>query len=243
MNILILASGPESFMQEDGYPLCLAEFDSLPLIQHIINACEQLRPYQLIVAFRVDEIRRYHLDNVVQILCPDVKVISVQGETHGAVCTALLATGTIDNDRELLIISGNELLDASFLEIVQDFRKRKLDAGVAVFKSIHPRYSYVKLDEHGLVIEASEKKPISKNATVGFYWFRQGKKFVSAAKNLIRKDARVNGKFYICPTFNQLVLERAQIGIYSVDNKVYHPLKTVRQFEQLEAAGEMRGKL
>lgn len=238
MNILILAAGQGASPQGDGYPLCLAEFDSVPLIQRVIDSCRPLRPINLIVAFRGEDIHNYHLNHVVTLLWPNAMILNVHDKTQGAACTALLAAGAIDSDDELLIVNGNELLDTDFLNILKDFRGRQLDAGIAVFHSIHPRYSYVRVDEDGLVVEAAEKKPISTNATVGFYWFSQGKDFVRAAKNLIRKDARVNGNFYICPTFNELVLEHRRIGIHKVDSKAYHPLKTGRQIEQFESAIE-----
>ncbi len=238
MNILILAAGQDQFVQDDGYPLCLTEFDSMPLIQRVAISCQALNPNNLIVAFREEEVRKYHLDNVVRLLSPNAKILDIEAPTQGAACTALLAAGLIDNDSELLIVNGNELLNADFTMIVEDFRARKLDAGAVVFSSIHPRYSYVRLDENEFVVEATEKNPISNNATAGFYWFARGEDLVRAAKNLIRKDARVNGNFYICPAFNELILEHKRIGVHRVNSKAYNPLKSGRQIEQFEAALE-----
>lgn len=241
MNILILAAGQDQFAQEDGYPLCLTEFDSLPLIQRVAISCQALNPSNLTVALREEDVRKYHLDNVVRLLSPNAKILNIEAPTQGAACTALLAAGSIDSDSELLIVNGNELLNADFRLVVENFRDRKLDAGVVVFSSIHPRYSYVRLDDSEFVVEAAEKNPISNNATAGFYWFARGKDFVSAAKNLIRKDARVNGNFYICPGFNELILKQQHIGVYRVDSKAYNPLKSGRQIEQFETALE-KGK-
>ena len=235
MNALILAAGQDQVSQDDGYPLCLAEFDSVPLIQRVANACLSLTPKKLIVAFREEDVQKYHLDNILKLLSPIAKVLKVRAPTEGASCTALLATADIDNSDELLIVNGNELLQVDFKEIISSFHQRSLDAGVVVFPSIHPRYSYVRLDENKLVIEASEKNPISNHATAGFYWFAKGSDFILAAKNTIRKDARVNGRFYICPTFNELVLEQLRIGIYEIESHAYKPLKSGRQIEQFDS--------
>ena len=81
-----------------------------------------------------------------------------------------------------------------------------------------------------------------KDATAGFYWFSRGRDFVRAAKNMIRKDSRVDGKYYICPAFNELVLENLSIGVHKIDSKLYHPLKTERQVEQFETLFEKRIK-
>lgn len=238
MNILILAAGADQSSQNDGYPLCLTEFDDVPLIQRITEASLALQPRQMIVALRDEDFRRYHLGNIVSLLVPGAPILKVQSRTQGAACTALLATGLIDNEDELLIINGNEFLDVDYQEIVESFRARQLDAGLVVFPSVHPRYSYVRLDKNDLVVEAAEKTPISRNATVGFYWFSQGCNFVRATKNMIRKDAHVSGNFYICPAFNELILEHLRIGVYAIDSKRYHPLKTERQIERYEAALE-----
>ena len=238
MNILILAGGQDPSQNQEHYPLCLTEFDSVPLIEHVVSSCSVLKPSNLIVAFRAVDITKYHLNNIVSLLWPQTSIIPIYEQTQGAACTALLAAGPIDNDDELLIVNGNEFLDSNFYEIVSEFRQRKLDAGIVTFRAIHPRYSYVRLDDNGLVVEAAEKNPISTNATAGFYWFSNGKNFVRAAKNLIRKDARVDGNFYICPAFNELILENLSIGVYQIESKFYHPLKTGRQVEQFETLFE-----
>jgi dTDP-glucose pyrophosphorylase len=204
------------------------------LIQYAVTTADRLGPRNIIAMFREQDRSKYHLDNVVSLVAKQSTILTIREPTKGAACTALLAIKHIDNDEELLILNGNELLDVDFGPIVADFRDRKLDAGVVVFQSVHPRYSYVRLDDKGSVIEASEKNPISSHATVGFYWFWHGADFVRAAKSLIRKDAHVNGHFYICPTFNELILESRSIGVFPVSSTVYHPLKDERQLKQFD---------
>ena len=237
MNILILAAGQSTFnSQDESYPLCLTELDGVPLIERLIQSCHSISDANFIVALREQDIHCYHLDNVVNLLAPDSHIIRIIDNTKGAACTALLAATYIDNDDGLLILNGNEILDADFSAVLKDFNERKLDAGVVTFNSIHPRYSFVRLDTQGLVVEAAEKNPISRLATVGFYWFARGNDFVRAVKSMIRKDASVNDLFYICPALNELVLEQVRIGTYTIEACNYHPLKTERQLIQFETA-------
>ncbi len=239
MNFLILAAGSAPLDSQDGsYPLCLAELDGMPMIEKIIHACHAVPGARVIVALRDEETRLYHLDNVVRLIDPDAEVIRVREATGGAACTALLAVRHVENDDELIILNGNELIDVPFATVVEDFRRRGLDAGVITFPSIHPRYSYVRLDDRERVIEAAEKRPISRMATAGFYWFARGRDFVTAAQDMIRKNASVNGSFYICPALNQLVLRQSAIGAYPIEARLYHPFKTERQLLQYEAAHE-----
>lgn len=233
MNILILAAGGVE-LHDGDYPLCIAEIDGKPLIQWIIDACSEIRDAKFIVALREQDIRSYHLGNMIGLLSPRASVLSVPENTQGAACTAMLATPYIDTDEELLILNGNDLLEANFSSIVSDFHHRDLHAGTVTFSSVHPRYSYVRCDAEGLVVEAAEKNPISRAATAGFYWFKHGKDFVRAVQNMIRKNASVNDLFYICPSLNELILEQRRIGTYAVELSHYHPMKTLQQVSQCE---------
>lgn len=232
-NILILAASELHDARDHGYPLCLTECDGKPLIQRLAEQCASIPNARLIFAVREEDCKRWHLDNVVRLLSPHAHVLQVRRKTGGAACTALLATSEIQTDEPLLILNGNELIDVDFNVVISHFTQLNFDAGVIVFPSVHPRYSYVRLDKQGLVVECAEKNPISNHATVGFYWFSRGQAFVDAAQQMILKNAHVHGQYYICPTLNELVLRQARIGIYPIDAQRFRPLKSERQIERL----------
>ncbi|MCL6707220.1 glycosyltransferase family 2 protein [Pseudomonas sp. R2.Fl] len=233
MNILILSAGEPRIQAADSYPTALVEIEGIPLVQRLLEQCNKIPDSRIIVAMQEKELRRYHLGDVIRLVVPDTEVVSVQGRTEGAACTALLAAGYIDNDTPLLILNGDEFLTIPLESVIETFSEKKLDGGTITFKSVHPRYSFVRLDEEDMVVEAAEKHPISDNATVGFYYFRKGSDFVKAAKSAIRKDARHNGLFYVCPVYNELVLEGKKIGTFPIGAENYHPIKSDRQLNEL----------
>lgn len=169
---------------------------------------------------------RTHLRNVLKLLAPSCEIIVVDGLTAGAVCTALLVIEHINNETPLVIANADQLVEVDLCDVIQSFEQQSLDAGTLVFDSVHPRWSYVRLDEHGYVIEAAEKRPISRYATAGIYYFREGRRFVKAAMEMIKKDAHTNGIFYVCPTFNELILEQAKIGVYKISRDAYFSIAT-----------------
>lgn len=228
MKVLLLLAG-RSPQADGGFPLALAEVDGIPLIQHLIASIRGIDDAEIVVMLRREEVEAYHLDDVVRLVDPDVIIHEVEHETRGALCTALLAISHLDNDEELLIVNGNELVDADLESVLNEFRSRELDAGTMVFESVHPRYSFVRLDADELVVEAAEKHPISRNATIGFYWYRLGRDFVRAAKSEIRNSDSIGGAFYICPAFNPLILEGKRIGVHRIEPSRFHPLKSDRQ--------------
>jgi hypothetical protein len=234
MNVLFLGAAPNAPGAEDNrYPAWLAEIEGTSLLERIVRPLVGER-YNLIYCLRAADIRKFHLQKILDAIAPGQTLIAVEGATRGAACTALLATDWIDNDSELLIVSLNEYLEVDLVSAVGDFAARRLDAGTLVFNSLHPRYSYVRLGDDAMVIEAAQGRPISKAATVGAFWFRRGADFVAGAKQMIRKDDHLNGNFYVCPVFNQMILMRRRVGVSWIAPGGYHPLKTEAQIHQFE---------
>lgn len=244
MRTLVLGAARSPFKDSgEGSPVWLAELDGELLLERFVKACSVLKSNRLIFAVIDQDVRRFKIDSIISLAAPDATVIRVIQETQGATCTALLAIDHIDPDDELLILNSNEFIDIDYQQAIDEFRERGLDAGAVVFRSIHPRYSYVRLDDDGYIIEAAEKHPISRYATAGFYWYRHGRDFIRAAEDMIRKDAHVDGRFFICPVFNELVLQQKKMGVIEIDPRNYHPLKSVRQVARYEADQRTDGDL
>ncbi|MBO2927893.1 MULTISPECIES: glycosyltransferase family 2 protein [Pseudomonadaceae] len=237
-NIIILAgTRPDDIDFEGNFPYYLSEADRVPLIQSLIEKCSPLNPNKIICMLPEEEVNKFHLRNMISQMHQTAIAFPIYKPTMGAACTALLASENIDNDSELVIISANEILEESFSEIVTKFRNDNNDAGVVIFKSLHPRYAFVRLNETGKVVEAAEKNPISANAVGGMYWFKNGSIFVDAVKSMIRKDAKVNGYFYVAPALNELILMNRKVGVYRVDPSKYRPLKNAAQINAYESQG------
>jgi NDP-sugar pyrophosphorylase family protein len=243
MNILIPMGGSDENFRKQGYVYAkpLIEIAGRPLVEHALDPFKPLSDARKIFVIRKDDDLRFYLREVLHLLNPGAEILRVDGDTAGAACTALLAIAHIDNDEELLIANADQILDFDLPEMIGKFRARSLDAATAVFDSVHPRWSFVKTDENDLVIEAAEKRPISRNATAGLYYFRQGRFFVEAAKKMIRKGASVNGGFFVCPSFNELVLSQMRVGVERIDRSNYISLATPQSVEEYENMLKMKG--
>lgn len=240
MNIVIPMAGPDTAFQKAGYtfPKSLIEVRGRPVIQHVYEALRGLRGARFIFVVRREEAARHHLRQVLQLLVPDCAVIVADNYTAGAPCSVLLAVDRIDNDEELIVTNGDQIVRADWDAVMADFRSRKLDGGTLVFESVHPRWSYVRVNEEELVVEAAEKRPISRHATAGFYYFRKGSDFVRGAMAMIRKDANVGGSFYVCPVFNELLLDQKRVGIFQIPAAAYISLATPQGVEAYAKAAD-----
>lgn len=235
LTVLILGAGPPG--PEHEPPVWLAEQGREILLERLVRILAPLGG-RLVFSVRAQDVRRYRLDSVIELAAPGARMVPVQGATAGAACTALLCIDHIEPEAELLILAGNELLDIDYAAAVQGFRARGLDAGVVVFPSLHPRYSYVRLDADGFIEEAAEKNPISRHAAAGFTWFRRGADFLDAARAMIRKDAQHEGAFFISLALNEMVLSQKRMSVHEIESQRYLPLKSRRQVASYEAEGE-----
>lgn len=228
IKILVPMSGSDEAFRQKGYTYSknLIELHGKPLIQHVFENLSRIPNSEFIFIIKKEEDSKYHLRNVLKLLSPACEIITVDSSTAGAACTALLGIEYINNETPLVIANADQIVDANLAEPIEQFLTSSLDAGTIVFDSVHPRWSFVRINEEGYVIEAAEKRPISRYATAGIYFYRYGKSFVRAAMEMIKKDANTGGIFYVCPTFNELILEQAKIGVYKISRDAYFSIAT-----------------
>ena len=156
MQILLLMAGSDQVFADAGYryPKNLVEIDGKPLVEHVVAG---LRPLldagaRLIACVKADENQSFHTGMVLRLLVPKATVVDVPGKTDGAACTALLAIDQLDPEAPLLIVNGDQVVIADIGAAILDFESRALDGGVLVFRAVHPRWSYVKVDGDGLFV-------------------------------------------------------------------------------------------
>jgi len=238
MNIVVPMAGGDALFRQHGFPFPkpVVEIAGRPLVEHAFDCLSPIHDARFIFVIRKDDDLRFHLRDMLQLMAPGSVVLRAEGETAGAACTVLLAVEYIDNDEELVIANADQVINVDLEAAIGDFRARGLDAASLVFDSVHPRWSFVKTDADGLVVEAAEKRPISRNATAGFYYFAKGKFFVEAAQNLIRKDASENGGYFVCPAFNEMILHQQRVGVTGIERDRYISLATPQAVEEYEQA-------
>lgn len=237
INILIPMAGKSQYFSENEYPFPkpLVEIGSKTVIEHVIDNLASLdSEVQFIFVLNSADCRKFHLDSTLNIITEHkCKIIRLENETKGAACSALMAVGHIANHLPLVIANSDQVFEDSLKEWVSGFNGS--DAGVMTFESVHPRWSYVRMDQNQHVVETAEKRPISRNAIAGLYYFRQGLDFVESAMQMIRKDSSVNGSFFIAPTLNEMILKGKKISTSKVETDRYHTFYTPQKIKEYEA--------
>jgi NDP-sugar pyrophosphorylase family protein len=161
----------------------------------------------------------------------NVIIEEVERVTDGAACTVLKAHRHINNDEPLLIANSDQIVDASIADFIDDCAKRKLDGSILTFPSDHPKWSYAKTDQDGIVTEVKEKVVISNKATVGIYLFSKGRDFVDGALDMIAEADKFNHEYYVCPIYNHLAKINKKVGIYDIQENQMHGTGTPEDLE------------
>ena len=213
INILLPIAGHGSRFSDVGYklPKPLIRAKDKIIVQKSLDSVEH-EDCNLIFIVRQEHITKHNIDTVLkEKFGNDIKLISIEKDTAGAICSCLLAEEHIDNESPLVIFTPDCYFEPQFKPKQID---EKYDGMVVVFESDNPAHSYVVLDDNGYVTKAAEKDVISTNAVGGLYYFKRGSDFVRNAKRMVKRNQRVKGEFYICPVYNLLIEEfEAKIGI------------------------------
>lgn len=244
-NILIPLAGAGLSFQKAGYsfPKPLIDITGKPIIQAVIENLKPKLKHKFILICKEEHYEKYALyQNFANATDNNYEVVRLTAPTKGAACAVLTAADYINNEDELIIANADQLIDVRLDEFVEFARENKLDGAIMTFNSSHPRWSYALTDNEGSVLQTAEKRVISDNATVGIYYFNTGKLFIESAASMIEKEITLNGEFYVCPVYNELILRGMRVKIYPIKNSQMHSLGTPEDLrEYLEGIGNKKG--
>jgi len=214
MNILIPMAGDGTRFKKEGIkiPKPLVDVMGKSMVQRVVDSLEFDASFIFIV--REQHIIDFKIDELLNEIAPNCKILTTDKLTEGAACTALLAKDYINNEKELLICDVDSLVyfDKSLL------KKDGFDAAIMTFIDSKTCWSFVESQGHlKEIFQVAEKKPISNYASSGRYYWKRGHDFVYYAEMMIKENFRVNGEFYISPVFNYAIKDKNKVLNIVVD--------------------------
>ena len=217
LNVLIPMAGAGSRFEKAGYtfPKPLIDVNGEPMIKVVSENLNIDANFIYIVQKSHRE--KYNLDTLLNLITPNCKIVEVDGITEGAACTTLLAKEFIDNEQPLIMANSDQFIEWDSNEFMYKMNETNADGGIVTFTSTHPKWSFTKVDNNGLVTEVAEKNPISDIATAGIYFWKHGSDYVKYAEQMINKNIRVNNEFYVCPVFNEAVADCKKVRTFNIE--------------------------
>ena len=230
LNIVVPMAGRGSRFANAGYklPKPLIDIYGHPMIEYVVNNIRPAQEHRFIFICQQEHLEKYDLANELERMAPGCAVVTVDHITEGAACTVLLAEQYIDNDSPMMIANSDQYVDTDINEYLAAMGE--YDGLIMTMPADHPKWSYIRYDEQGFVTLVREKEVISDQATVGIYNYKHGHDFVKYAKQMIAKNIRVNGEFYVAPVYNEMVEAGMKLVYKDVGAKM-HGLGTPEDLE------------
>ncbi|MDB5448783.1 MAG: nucleotidyl transferase family protein [Phenylobacterium sp.] len=215
LTIVVPMAGRGSRFAEAGFkdPKPLIPVNGTPMIKLVIDNLRPRRPHRFVFICQREHVRAYDLERLLGQWAPGCAIVQLDGVTEGAACSVLTAEAFLD-DTPLMIANSDQYLDVSIDDYLDGMAG--LDGLIMTMTADDPKWSFVAVDGQGLATELAEKVPISSEATVGVYNFARGHDFARAAREMIARDLRVNGEFYVAPVYNMLIEQGAKVGIRNI---------------------------
>nr|WP_296474289.1 glycosyltransferase family 2 protein [uncultured Acetatifactor sp.] len=233
INVLLPAMGTSAFFKDAYFPKPLTEINGKTMLEMVVDNYRALEPKNYIFVLNDEDCKKFHIDASIRILTPASQVIKLHNQTAGALCTCLMAIDYINDDFPLIIANSDQIIDVDYGNVIAHFDGIGADAGVITFPNIHPRWSYARLNGDE-VNEVAEKRPVSKNAIAGFYYYKHGKDFIEAGKKVLLKQNNLEGKYYISGSMNELILMNKKIGYYEIAKEQYKSFYSPAKIKEYE---------
>jgi NDP-sugar pyrophosphorylase family protein len=222
MNILIpMAGRGKRFVNQNfTLPKPLIDIMGKPMVQRAVESLDFQGKWFFLI--REDEYAD-ELRKLIEVIKPESVIIAIDYVTEGPASSALLFREFINNDEPLLIANCDQIMEwdsQRFLDYVSVY-----DGAVVTYHTDTEKNSYARINKNGLVQEIKEKDVISNVSLIGIHWWRCGKFFVDSAQQMIAvNDRAYNGEFYVGPSYNYMINQMQNVGIFHIPNQQFHPV-------------------
>ena len=210
---------PKPLIDVSGKPMIIQAANSLPNSSNYIFVCLQ------------DHLDRYPLENILINTYPNAKMVSIYEVTEGQAITCKLGLENVDENLSLLIAATDNGMIYNKEKYMNLIDVEDVDAIIFTFRhhissKINPQmYGWVKTDDDNNADGISVKIPISDDpyndhAIVGTFYLKKVEYFNKALKNLLDKNIRVNGEYYVDSLMGELIEMDFKVKVFEIDDYI-----------------------
>lgn len=215
MNIVIPCAGLGKRFKEAGFdtPKPLLDVYGKTMIERVVENFGDSENVRFIFGVLREHVERYKIDEYLKEVNPNCFVYIIEELSDGPLSTCYNAIeeiekseiGCVSNDELIIVNSDQLILDFDWKNFQKFLRIKEPHGVLGIFHSTHPKNSYVKINESGQITCVKEKDVISEFATNEFHYWAMGKDFIESSEEMFYTDDKVNGEFYVAPSFNYLI--------------------------------------
>src|SRR5579859_1004703 len=115
LQVIIPLGGKATRFQERGhtFPKPLFEIGNRSMIEIVLENLAPPAPVQYTFVCRKEHLSQFYLGDMLRLLAPGCRVISLENDTAGALCSVLLAVDNLKPDDEILVANGDQFITTS----------------------------------------------------------------------------------------------------------------------------------
>ena len=174
----------------------------------------------------------------------EIELIEIDHVTQGPADSVQLAAAWLHPSEPVVTANSDQYVSADLRPFYEVLTTGGVAGALLLMEDDHPKWSYARL-EHNHVVEVREKAVISRFATVGIYGYRTATIMLDAFGAMRDADDRVNGEFYVGPSYNYLQDRGEQIASTNLGpvSTVMYGLGTPDDFEHFVASDISRSEV
>ncbi len=157
---------------------------------------------------------------------PKAQFLLIDKLTDGQACTCLLAESCIDLSMPLLIAGCDNGMVFSQSALLS--RIRSCDCLAFTYRgdertlATPEAYGWLGSDEIGRITKVAVKtlaseEPQKDHVITATFWFREGRIFTEAARDMVRVNDRVNGEFYVDTVMKYIIAKGYDARVFDID--------------------------
>jgi NDP-sugar pyrophosphorylase family protein len=169
---------------------------------------------------------------------PNIDFIELDQVTDGPAETVSFALDHLNPELPLIVANSDQYVSEGLDNFVEQVRIGDSAGVVLTMNAKGAKWSFVERDRASLnsLVRIVEKVEISDEATVGIYGWAKTSFFLESYKEMIRANDRVQGEFYVAPTYNYLIRNNVKIEAMKIGtiNHSVHGLGTPEDLVQFK---------
>jgi dTDP-glucose pyrophosphorylase len=172
---------------------------------------------------------KFELDQIIKKYYPAAHIHIIPEVLNGAVLTCLEGIQEISDDLPIVFNDCDHIFRSrAFENFYNNGMKPKVEGAILTFQSDMDKYSFVRFDEQGNVVETVEKKAISNHAICGCYYFGNKDIFASAVEEYLKECSYQ--EFFVSGVYN--VMAKRGLKIRAFDTDFHVPFGVPEEYEQ-----------
>ena len=218
LNLVIPAAGLGSRFRAVGIktPKPLIPVLGIPMIGWVIANFQLKSQDEIWIITRKEDHIPQNMESFVSKISNSINFIELDTLTDGAATTLQRALDKIPADEAVLSANSDQFVSSDISEFVEMVRTGNGEGQILTMNASDNKWSYIKRNSGGKVVNVVEKVVVSDEATVGVYGWKSTKIATESICLMKAADLKVNGEFYVAPSYNYLIEEGADISTYNV---------------------------